>query len=284
MIRQPIVTILAHVDHGKTTLMDSIRRSTVASKEAGGITQCIDSTEVPINTITKISGKLLKNIETTIPGLLFIDTPGHEAFSSLRERGGAISDIAVLVIDINQGVQPQTRESIEILKNFKVPFVVALNKIDMIHSWETQDTFSYLESLASQNEFVKEEIQNKIYQIMGDLSNFEFDSELFINVEDYTKQIAIVPISGKTGEGVAELLAVLVGMAQKYLANKLEISPDAEAQGTILEVKESQGLGKVLDVVVYDGSLKRGDTIVVGTNGEPIVTKVKALQKPKHRC
>ncbi len=281
MIRQPIVSVLAHVDHGKTTLLDTIRNSAVAQKEAGGITQCIDATEVPIDAIKKITKDLLKNVKITIPGLLFIDTPGHEAFSSLRKRGGAISDLAILIIDINQGVQPQTRESIEILKTFKVPFVVALNKIDMINGWKPQNTYSYLESIKHQNDFVKEEIQNKVYEIMGELSSFGFDSDLFTNISDYTKTLSIIPISGKTGEGIAELLAVLVGMAQKYLENRLEIDPNSEALGTILEVKEVKGLGKVIDAIIYDGSLKRGDLIVIGTNDEPIVTKVKALLKPK---
>ena len=140
-IRQPIITVLGHVDHGKTSVLDYLRGTTLADREAGKITQHIGATEVPLKKIKETCGELLDlfKLDFTIPGLLFVDTPGHEAFSNLRKRGGSIADLAVLVIDINQGIQPQTRESIEILKSFKVPFVIAANKVDLITSFKLFD-------------------------------------------------------------------------------------------------------------------------------------------------
>ena len=134
-IRQPIIGVLGHVDHGKTSLLDAIRGTSIAKKEHGGITQHIGATEVPIDTIYEICGPLIKERKFKVPGLLFIDTPGHEAFTTLRARGGSLSDIAILVIDIREKVMPQTVESINILKKFKTPFVVAATKIDLIDGW-----------------------------------------------------------------------------------------------------------------------------------------------------
>ncbi|MFH1448608.1 MAG: GTP-binding protein, partial [Candidatus Micrarchaeota archaeon] len=137
MIRQPIVSVLGHVDHGKTSILDSIRNSRVQKKESGGITQHIGASEVSADIIKERCGPLLKslNIDVKIPGLLFIDTPGHEAFTNLRKRGGSIADIAVLVVDITQGFQPQTIEAFEILREYKTPFVIAANKLDLIEGW-----------------------------------------------------------------------------------------------------------------------------------------------------
>ena len=115
-LRQPIVAVLGHVDHGKTTLLEYVRGTTIVKREAGAITQHIGATEVPFDTVSKICGPLLKEGTTNLPGLLFIDTPGHHSFSTLRSRGGALADIAVLVVDITEGFKPQTIESINILK------------------------------------------------------------------------------------------------------------------------------------------------------------------------
>lgn len=283
MIRQPIVAILAHVDHGKTTLLDSIRRSTIALKEAGAITQVIGASQVPINVIKELCGDFLKNLKTelTIPGLLFIDTPGHESFTSLRERGGSIADLAILVIDVTQGIQPQTRESIEIIRNFKVPFVIVANKIDLIKGWNPSKGFCFSHSFEKQPVSVQEELNNKIYEIMNQISYTGFDVDLYNNIDDYTKKVAIIPVSAKTGEGIAELLMVLAGMAQRYLEKKLKIVVKGPAKGTVLEVKNVKGLGRTLDVIIYDGTLDEGDTIVIGGIKEPIVTKIRALFEPK---
>ncbi|MCD6557877.1 MAG: translation initiation factor IF-2 [Candidatus Aenigmarchaeota archaeon] len=279
MIRQPIVTVVAHVDHGKTTLLDYIRHTTVAAKEAGAITQNIGTTQVPVETIKKLCGPLLErfNIKIEIPGLLFIDTPGHASFVGMRERGGSIADIAVLLIDINEGVKPQTEESIEILKRTKTPFVVALNKIDKIRGWENRDV-CFLNNYPSQTDEVKAIFEEMFYRVVGDLSKYGFDAERFDRIEDFTKKLAIVPISAKTGEGVPELLTILTGLAQQYLKNRLTVGE--KCKGLILEVKEVRGLGTTIDTVIHDGSAKKNDYLVIAGN-EPIVTKIKALLVPE---
>ena len=137
MIRKPIVVFLGHVDSGKTSLQDFIRKSTMIEREAGLITQHIGASIVPIETISRICGKLIDQSKSkmNLPGLLFIDTPGHAAFSSLRKRGGSLADIAILVVDINEGFMPQTIESVKILMEQKTPFIIAANKIDLIPGW-----------------------------------------------------------------------------------------------------------------------------------------------------
>tara|TARA_Y100000034_G_C6907509_1_gene421616 strand:+ start:1624 stop:3366 length:1743 start_codon:yes stop_codon:yes gene_type:complete len=273
---------LGHVDHGKTTVLDYLRGTTLAEREAGKITQHIGATEVPLNTIKEVCGSLLDTfkLKFTIPGLLFVDTPGHEAFSNLRKRGGSIADLAVLVIDINQGIQPQTREAIEILKNFKVPFVIAANKVDLITGWETKDKV-FLKNVKNQPENIKRYFDEKFYKILGDLSELNFQANLYNEVEDHKTTVAIIPVSAKTGEGIAELLAFLTGLSQKFLTGKLEIETDALAKGTVLEIKEEKGMGTTADIIIYEGTLKKDDTIVIGGINETVTTKIKALLKTK---
>jgi len=277
-IRQPIIAIMGHVDHGKTLILDSIRGSAVAAREAGGITQAIGASIINIDTIKKICGPLLEGLKTalTIPGLLFIDTPGHAAFVNLRKRGGNLADIAVLVVDINEGVKPQTKESIEILKKYRTPFVVAANKIDLIRGWSSRPG-SIIKNVSQQSPDVQRIFETKLYELVGQLSEFGINADRFDRVSDYTKQVAVVPTSAKTSEGIPELLMVLTGLAQRFLEDSLKIDVKGPAKGTILEVKEQTGLGKVLDVIIYDGSLSVNDKIVIGTLAEPVVTKVKAL-------
>ncbi len=281
-IRQPIITVLGHVDHGKTSVLDFIRGSTLADREAGKITQHIGATEIPLDTIKDICGDLLDifKLKFDIPGLLFVDTPGHEAFSNLRKRGGSIADLAVLVIDINQGIQPQTKEAIEILKHFKVPFIIAANKVDLIYGWKSESNF-FIKNFDKQTENSKKYFNDKFYKILGDLAELGFDSNLYHKVEDHKKMVSIVPVSAKTGEGIAELLAILTGLSQKFLGGKLEIDSNARAKGTILEIKDEQGMGTTADIIIYDGNIKQDDTIIVGGMNETITTKVKALLKPK---
>jgi translation initiation factor 5B len=281
MLRKPIVSFLGHVDSGKTSLQDFIRQSTMVDREAGLITQHIGASSIPIGAIRRICGDLLSELkqELTIPGLLFIDTPGHEAFTSLRKRGGSLADIAILVVDINEGFKPQTIESVKILLEQKTPFVVAANKIDLIPGWQKMNK-SILQEINSQAENTKQDVDTKIYEILGSLSGLEITSERFDRVEDYTKQVAIVPVSAKTGEGIAEILMVLSGLAQKYMEKSLEINEKGAAKGTVLEVKEEKGFGTTLDVIIYDGCLKKGDTIVIGGINKEVVTKVKVLLEP----
>lgn len=281
MIRQPIVAVLGHVDHGKTTLLDKIRGTVVAAKEAGAITQHVGASEISIDVIKNISKPILERmkIDIRIPGLLFIDTPGHEAFTSLRDRGGSIADIALLVIDITQGIQPQTVESINILKSHKTPFIVVANKIDLLPSWKSVDTYSILESLKYQHNH--DELDLKIYEIVGSLAEHGFDSERFDRVTDFTRQVMIIPASAKTGEGIAEILLYLTGLSQKFLEDNLKIEVKGPGRGSILEVKEEKGLGTTIDIILYDGMLKKGDEIIFGTLKGSKRTKVRAIMKPR---
>src|SRR3989344_2871911 len=282
MIRQPIVSVLGHVDHGKTTLLDKIRGSTIAAKEAGHITQHIGATEVPISSVKEVCGPLLDrmNIKLSIPGLLFIDTPGHAAFVNLRRRGGSISDIAILVVDINEGFNIQTYESLNILKTYKTPFIVAANKIDLVHGWKPQKDMCFMDSFRSQKEDVQQTLDIRVYEIVKTLYENGFNSERFDRVREFTNQIAVIPLSAKTGEGVQELLAFLSGLSQKFLEKQLKTDVKGPGKGSILEVKKTEGLGTTLDVILYDGTIKKGDIIVVGSAEAPIVTTVKALLKP----
>jgi len=279
--RSPICTVVGHIDHGKSSILDKIRGTAIVAGEAGQITQAIGASIIPVGVILKHCEELLKKmgIRLTIPGLLFIDTPGHAAFTNLRKRGGNLADIAIVVVDINEGIKPQTVECIEILKHYKTPFLVAANKIDLLPGWQTKKE-GLISCIQLQAENVQRLLDKKLYELVGKLSEFGFNSERFDRVDDFTKQIAIVPLSAKTGEGIPELLMVVAGLAQKFLGGKLSVSKEGAAKGTILEVKEDKGLGKTMDAIVYDGTLKQNDTIVIGSLGEPIVAKIRALFEP----
>jgi translation initiation factor 5B len=278
-LRQPIIGVLGHVDHGKTKVLDKIRGSATQIGESGGITQAIGASIIPLHVVQKICGSLLNNQKFTIPGLLFIDTPGHAAFTTLRKRGGSIADIAILVIDINEGFKPQTLESIEILKSAKTPFVIAANKIDLVPGYKQKEKL-IIKNINSQDPFTNEQIETKLYEIVGKLSELGIESERFDRIEDYTKQIAICPVSAINGDGISELLMVIMGLAQKYLEQSLNLHVEGNAKGTVLEVKETTGLGKTMDVIIYDGVLKRNDNIIIGGIDKHIETRVKALLEP----
>ena len=280
-IRQPIVSILGHVDHGKTTLLDTIRGTCVADRECGRITQHIGATEVPIDVIDQFCGSLMIP-NTTIPGLLFIDTPGHHSFTTLRARGGALADLAVLIVDIMEGLKPQTIESLTILKRYQVPFVVAINKVDRINGWVSSDRSCFADAIKAQSEKVLEVLDEKLYKIVGQLFKEGYSADRYDRIQDFTRTIALVPTCARTGDGMADLLMILVGLAQRFLQEKLETEmEEGLGEGTVLEVKEEKGLGTSLDTIIFSGMIRYGDTIVVGGKGEPIVTRVKALLKPK---
>ncbi len=282
MIRTPIIAFLGHVDAGKTTLQDFIRKTAIARSEPGQITQSIGASIVPAKTINDLCSPLLKQlgIDLKVPGLLMIDTPGHAAFVSLRRRGGTLADLAVLVVDINDGIMPQTLEAIEILRKFKTPFIIAANKIDSINGWRP-NTGLLLQNIASQSKDVQDRFDIKLYTIVGKLSELGFNSDRYDRIDDYTKALAIIPVSAKTGEGVPELLVMAAGLAQKFLGTSLEYSENASAKGTILEVTTEKGLGTTLDVIIYDGILQKGEQIAIGGITEPIITRVKALLELK---
>ena len=278
-IRQPIVSVLGHVDHGKTTLLDFIRGTAVAARESGAITQHIGATEIPIDAIKQVCGNLLQGKAFSLPGLLFIDTPGHHAFTTLRSRGGSLADIAILIVDITEGVKPQTYESINILKQYKTPFIIAANKIDKISGWQTTDKLAK-QRIESQPPKVTQVFEEKLYELIGDLYDQGFQAELYYKIKDFRKSIGIVPISAKKGEGINELLMTLVGLAQRFLEEQLHIET-GPAKGTVLEVKEEVGMGTTIDTIIYNGVIKSSDTIAIGTKSEPVVTTIKALLKPK---
>jgi translation initiation factor 5B len=284
MIRQPIISVLGHVDHGKTSLLDRIRSTAIASKEAGGITQHIGASEVPIDVVNRICGSLKSFDEKSlhIPGLLFIDTPGHEAFTNLRRRGGSIADLAVLVIDVNDGVQPQTAEAIEILREYKTPFIIAGNKIDTISGWISSGSYSVTDALSRQSSDVRDRLTTKIFELIGGISKFGIQSNLFNEITNFQKEVAIVPVSAVGGEGIAELLMLVSGLSQRYLGSELEIDMGRPGKGGILEKKEVRGLGTVIDVILYDGTLRVNDIIAFATEDEGVETaKIRALLKPK---
>jgi translation initiation factor 5B len=278
-LRSPIVTVLGHIDHGKTSLLDKMRGTAVQDREAAGITQHIGASFFPTETIRQICGSLLDSVKTelTIDGLLFIDTPGHEAYLNLRRRGGAIADIAILVIDINEGLLTQSYESLKILKSGKTPFLIAANKLDKVPGWRNASEPSLFKSLKNQS---TTELDRRIYEIVGSLSANNFLSERFDRVTDFRKNIAIVPTSAKTGEGIPELLMVLSGLTQQFMKDRLQVST-GPAKGAILEVREETGLGLTLDTIIYEGILKKTDTIVVGGLDKVIVAKIRALLQPK---
>ena len=281
-IRHPIVSVMGHVDHGKSTILDMIRGTEVVSREAGGITQHIGATDVPIETIYKLCGPLIGDHKFSVPGLLFIDTPGHYSFVTLRTRGGALADLAVLVIDINEGMKPQTIESINILKKFRTPFLIAANKIDLIPGWRHEKWKTFSEAVAAQDPRVAAELEGKIYNLSGKIfDKCGLSADRFDKITDFTKTVAMVPISGKYGEGLPDLLLMLVGLAQRFLGEDLR-TEEGPGEGTVLEVKEERGIGTAIDSIIYRGTIKVGDQIVVSSvKDEPIVAKIKGLQRPR---
>lgn len=283
-IRQPIVCVLGHVDTGKTLLLDEIRKTSVQAREAGGMTQHIGASYFPLETLKQLIGPMLSTLkgQIEIPGLLIVDTPGHEAFTNLRRRGGSVADIAILVVDILKGLEAQTFECIDILKAKRTPFIIAVNKIDRIPGWKPQLSAPFLTTFQSQDQFVREDLDNRLYSIMGGFSRLGFKTDRFdrIRREDFTSTIAMIPTSAKTGEGLAELLMMLVGLTQQYLKKRLQTT-DGPAKGSVLEVKEESGLGLTLNTIIYDGTLKKDDVIVVGGKEGPVVTCIRAILVPK---
>ncbi len=280
--RQPIVCVLGHVDAGKTSLLDELRKTNVQLREAGGMTQHIGASFFPVETLKQLIGPYMVTFKTgiEIPGLLIVDTPGHEAFTNLRRRGGSVADIAILVVNAVRGFEAQTFECIEILKAKKTPFIVAVNQIDRIPGWKIHDHAPFLQSYNAQSSFVQEELNNSLYRVMGEFSRLQFKTDRFDHIKDFTQNIALVPTSAKTGEGLSELVMVLVGLTQQFLKKRLQTT-DTAAKGSILEVKEEPGLGVTLNTIVYDGTLHRDDLVVVGGKDGPISARVRTILVPK---
>ncbi|RJX48071.1 translation initiation factor IF-2 [Halonotius pteroides] len=280
-LRTPIVAVLGHVDHGKTSLLDKIRGSAVSEGEAGAITQHIGATAVPLETIADMAGDLVTVEDFDLPGLLFIDTPGHHSFSTLRSRGGALADLAILVVDVNDGFQPQTEEALDILQRTGTPFVVAANKADTTPGWNPNENAPIKPSYDAQSDTARQRLDENLYEIIGQLSDDGFSADLYWRVQNFQKNIGVVPCSALTGEGVPDILAVLMGLSQRFMKAEMEIDVAGPGEGTVLEVKDQQGFGATLDVVVYDGTINEGDQIVVGGVNDPIVTEIRALLQPQ---
>jgi translation initiation factor 5B len=283
-LRHPVVVVLGHVDSGKTSLLDKVRGTAVQAREAGGITQHIGASFFPIDTIRRVTGDLFNKISTTdsqIPGILVIDTPGHEVFATLRVRGGSAADIAIIVVDANKGFEAQTEESIDILKKRKVPFVIALNKVDTVSGWRNDlggDSIS--KAVSMQDKSIQTALDEMIYSVVGSLSISGYNSEAFWRIKNFTKEVAIVPVSARTGVGIPELLAVLIGLTQQYLNQKLE-RHEEEGRGIVLEINEEVGLGPAASVILFDGILRQGCSVIVAKRNGAVVTRVKAILLPK---
>jgi len=282
-MRSPICVIMGHVDTGKTKLLDKIRCTDVQGGEAGGITQQIGATFFPMEKViektNRLTSNLGKELDSKLPGLLIIDTPGHESFSNLRQRGSSLCDIAILVIDIMHGLEPQTIESLNMLRDKKTPFIVALNKVDRLYDWTPNADFPIQETLKLQPKGTQEEYETRLSAALLALNEQGLNAEVYYKQKDFKKTVAVVPTSAHSGEGVCDMQMLIVQLTQKMMAAKLTLI--REIQCTVLEVKVIEGLGTTIDVILVNGTLHEGDTIVVcGLNG-PIVTTVRALLTPQ---
>ncbi len=298
-IRQPIVTVCGHVDHGKTSILDALRSTSVQETEKGGITQKISFTSYPAEQLKKTCPLIESSgIKLDIPGFLLIDTPGHAAFTNLRKRGGSLADLAVLVIDINEGIKPQTAEVIQILKHNKTPFLIALNKIDNISGWRTPSRkensegknnkssggesrtdlkTGLKENIESQARNIQNTFNERYMIIIGSLNSYGFDSDLYYNISDFTKKIALIPCSARTQQGIPELIMMLCGLSQKYLADKLKLGEDAK--GVILEIKKEKS-GNYAEAILYDGELSKTNQIALSSlDGKPLIAKIRVLEE-----
>lgn len=276
-LREPVVCVLGHVDHGKTTFLDAVRGTSIAKSEKGGITQRIGATEISRGIIEKYSREILGNTKIRIPGLLFIDTPGHVAFANMRARGGALADIAILVVDINEGLKPQTIESLNILKKFKTPFIVVANKIDMITMFRQSNGSTFKECLAKQRPEWVTEFEKKFYELVGRFYDHGFSAERYDKITDFKKTLMIVPVSARSSVGIQDVIVMLSGLAQRFLESEISLGDSAQAAGTVIEVQREESLGLTLDTVLYQGSFRRGQTVALNTKQGIDVTKIKAL-------
>uniref|UniRef100_A0A1Q3F4I4 Eukaryotic translation initiation factor 5B n=1 Tax=Culex tarsalis TaxID=7177 RepID=A0A1Q3F4I4_CULTA len=280
-LRAAVVCVLGHVDTGKTKILDKLRRTNVQDAEAGGITQQIGATNVPIDNI-KEQTKFVKGFGDTIfklPGLLIIDTPGHESFSNLRNRGSSLCDIAILVVDIMHGLEPQTIESINLLKAKRTPFVVALNKIDRLYDWNTMNRKDVRDILKGQATNTQLEFTQRTKEVIVQFAEQGLNAALYYENPDPKTYISLVPTSAITGEGMGNLLFLIVQFCQKQLAKRLMFSEDLQA--TVLEVKAIPGLGTTIDAILINGKLREGDTMILAGTEGPITTQIKALLMPQ---
>uniref|UniRef100_A0AAX7TC90 Eukaryotic translation initiation factor 5B n=1 Tax=Astatotilapia calliptera TaxID=8154 RepID=A0AAX7TC90_ASTCA len=279
-LRAPVVCVLGHVDTGKTKILDKLRHTHVQDGEAGGITQQIGATNVPKETIEEQT-KMAKNFNKEsikIPGMLIIDTPGHESFSNLRNRGSSLCDIAILVVDIMHGLEPQTLESINLLKEKKCPFIVALNKIDRLYDWKKSPETDVVATLKKQKKNTKDEFDERAKAIIVEFAQQGLNAALFYENKDPRTFVSLVPTSAHSGDGMGNLIALLVELTQTMLARRLAHCDELRAQ--VMEVKALPGMGTTIDVILINGRLREGETIIVPGVEGPIVTQIRGLLLP----
>uniref|UniRef100_A0A4W6C5Q2 Eukaryotic translation initiation factor 5B n=1 Tax=Lates calcarifer TaxID=8187 RepID=A0A4W6C5Q2_LATCA len=278
-LRAPVVCVLGHVDTGKTKILDKLRHTHVQDGEAGGITQQIGATNVPKETIEEQT-KMVKNFdrEIKIPGMLIIDTPGHESFSNLRNRGSSLCDIAILVVDIMHGLEPQTLESINLLKEKKCPFIVALNKIDRLYDWKKSPDTDIVTTLKKQKKNTKDEFDERAKAVIVEFAQQGLNAALFYENKDPRTFVSLVPTSAHSGDGMGNLIALLIELTQTMLARRLAHCDELRAQ--VMEVKALPGMGTTIDVILINGRLREGETIIVPGVEGPIVTQIRGLLLP----
>lgn len=284
-VRSPFVVVMGHVDVGKTLLLDKIRGTSVAYREPGMITQHIGMSFVPWPAVERFAGPLVDRLRLRgriwIPGFLFIDTPGHAAFSNLRRRGGSVADLAVLVVDITSGLEDQGVESLKLIQSRGVPFVIAANKLDRIYGWKSVENRPFLMAVEDQEWHAVATLEERIGKLADQLSRFGLEADRYDRVRDFSRQVPIVPTSAVTGEGVADLLLVLAGVSQRFVSRERLTVREGPGRGVVMEVKEERGLGVVADVILYDGVLRKGDVVVTAGLDGPREARVRMLIMPK---
>ncbi|MCW1293535.1 MAG: translation initiation factor IF-2 [Candidatus Rehaiarchaeum fermentans] len=270
-----VCVLLGHADAGKTSILDAIRQTLFAYKESGGLTQGIGATEIPIEKINQIAKDLIEkmNIKVKLNSLIFIDSPGHESFITLREKGASVADLTILVIDINEGLQPQTKESLNVLRKYKTPFIIALTKIDTIPGYVNVKSSDFKEFIENQSQKFQNYFYSRLYQIEGEISELGFKSDLYYQISDFSKTVAIVPVSSKDKVGIADLLVLMIGLIQKY---KLNERPN-DNRIFFLENRNEKGIGIVTDSIIYSGIVKVGDKMSFVSEGKIVEDSIKSI-------
>ncbi|KAF6774025.1 hypothetical protein AHF37_04483 [Paragonimus kellicotti] len=280
ILRAGVICVLGHVDTGKTKILDKLRNTNVQDREAGGITQQIGATNVPLLNIktSTVMCPFFRVDQLRVPGLLIIDTPGHESFSNLRVRGSSLCDLAILVVDLMHGLEEQTKESIRILRSRKTPFIVALNKIDRLYGWKSDPNVDVQTTLKNQEVMTRNDFDDHFKQVVQDFAMMNVNVKLFYDNPNPDEFISMVPTSAHTGDGMGDLLATLCMRLQNKLSKRLAFSEELHA--SVMEVKELHGLGTTIDVIIVNGRIREGDTIVLAGQEGPIATQVRGLLQP----
>ncbi len=280
--RSIITCIMGHVDTGKTSLLDKIRGTSVQDGEAGGITQQIGASFIPKETLQT---KIIKNInnednefEINVPGLLMIDTPVHEAFSNLRSRGSNLCDIAIVVIDLVHGLEPQTIQSINMLEESGTKFIFALNKIDRLYGWVKNPNISIKDNILKQDPNTQSEFKSRLDKIIVQIMELGFNAQLYWSNDSVEDTVHIVPTSAITGEGIGDLMYCLIDYTQNYLDGMITQTDDFEC--VVMESTETEGFGMTIDAILISGKLEYGDRIILSTSTDPIQTTIKNILTP----